>query len=204
MTLKDKLNINQRRIGLTGGIASGKSTIARYISQNQKIKILDADIYSKSFLIPGTKSYHQIIRYFGKGIIDNQSSKQNINNNKLRKIIIDNPIERKWLENFLHPLIKEKMIKECISLEEKRILVLVIPLLFEAKFEDLCTEIWIVKCSKKIQQRRLIERDKVSAKEAEKMIDIQLSFVEKENKSDVILNNENDMKIWQDKINELI
>jgi len=71
------------------------------------------------------------------------------------------------------------MIEECSKYKHNQTIVLVIPLLFEAKFEDICTEIWLVKCPKELQKKRLIARDKISEKEAYDSINLQLSFEEK-------------------------
>ena len=81
---------------------------------------------------------------------------------------------------------------------------MVIPLLFEAKFTDLCTEIWLVKCPKDIQKKRLMKRNQISYDEAEKIINLQLNFEDKSKFSDVILDNSDDQKLWINKIQELV
>ena len=96
------------------------------------------------------------------------------------------------------------MIEECIQYKNDKILLLVVPLLFEAKFEDICTEIWLVKCTKEHQIKRLVKRDKISEKEAVKIINLQLNFEEKLKFSDVILDNSDDQNQWVKKIKELI
>ena len=204
MSIQPKLKNNQRRIGLTGGIASGKSTIARYIKKYREIPILDADNYSKELIKPNSKSYKKVLDYFGHQIINSDSSKNEINRDLLKKIIFNNPKHRTWIQNLLHPLIKEKLIRKCNQFEENKVLLLVIPLLFEAQFTDLCTEIWLVKCPKEIQKKRLIMRDKISDHEAEKIINIQLNFEEKFKLSDVILDNSDDQKLWINTIQKLI
>ncbi len=203
LTTKNLIN-HQRRIGLTGGIASGKSTIANYISSMKKITILDADIYSRKLIQSGTKPYSKLIAYFGETIIEKNSRTREINRNLLKKIIFNNHDKRIWLENLLHPLIREEIIYACSKKSKDKILLLVIPLLFEANFIDLCTEIWLVKCSKQTQIKRLIERDKINEYEAKKIIDLQISFKDKEKKSDFILDNESDQNQWKKKVNELI
>ena len=96
------------------------------------------------------------------------------------------------------------MIEKCNQFEENKILLLVIPLLFEAKFTDLCTEIWLVKCPKDIQKKRLIKRNKISDNEAEKIINLQLNFEDKSKFSDVILDNSDDKKLWINTIQKLV
>ena len=204
MSIHPKLNNKQRRIGLTGGIASGKSTIAKYIKEYRDIPILDADQYSKELIKPKGNCYKKVVAYFGPQIVDEYSSVNEINRALLKKIIFENSIHRKWIQNLLHPLIKEKMIEKCNQFEKHKILLLVIPLLFEAKFTDLCTEIWLVKCPREIQKKRLMLRNKISDNEAEKIINLQLNFEDKSKFSDVILDNSDDQKLWIKKIEELV
>ena len=205
MDIIQKLKNKQRRIGLTGGIASGKSTITNYIREHKNIPILDADNFSRELTKPNTYGYKQIIEYFGNQIIDNKNnSEKAINRILLKKIIFQHAESKAWIEKLLHPLIKEKMIEECSQYKNNQTIVLVIPLLFEAKFEDLCTEIWLVKCPKEIQKKRLIKRDKISENESLEIINLQLSFEEKRKLSDVILDNSDDQNKWVNKIKELI
>ena len=95
------------------------------------------------------------------------------------------------------------MIEKCNQFEKHKILLLVIPLLFEAKFTDLCTEIWLVKCPREIQKKRLMSRNKISDNEAEKIINLQLNFEDKSKFSDVILDNSDNQKLWINPIQEL-
>ena len=204
MSIQPKLKNQQRRIGLTGGIASGKSTIANYIKKYRDIPILDADQYSKELIKPTSNCYEKVLAYFGPQIVDEYSSGNEINRSLLKKIIFENSIHRTWIQNLLHPLIKEKMIEECNLYTNNKIILLVIPLLFEAKFEDICTEIWLVKCSELEQIQRLIRRDKISEEKARKIIKLQLTFEAKTEFSDVILDNSDGRNEWIDKVNDLV
>jgi len=199
-----KLINNQRRIGLTGGIASGKSTITNYIRKNKNIPILDADNLSKELIMPNTLGYKKILGYFGSQILDKYSSEKTINRNLLKKIIFEDAKHRKWIQKLLHPLIKEKMVEGCIQYKDNQIILLVIPLLFEAKFEDICTEIWLVKCPEEVQKKRLMKRDQISEKEALNIINLQLGFEEKTKISNVILDNSDNQNQWIHKISKLI
>ena len=204
MSIQPKLKNKQRRIGLTGGIASGKSTIANYIKKYRDIPILDADQYSKELIKPKGNCYKKVIAYFGPQIVDQHSPENKINRTLLKKIIFENSIHRKWIQNLLHPLIKEKMIEKCNQFDKNKILLLVIPLLFEAKFTDICTEIWLVKCPKEVQKKRLMKRNIISENEAEKIINLQLNFEDKSKFSDVILDNSDDKKVWMNRIQKLV
>ena len=196
---------SQRRIGLTGGIASGKTTITNYIRKNKNIPILDADNLSRELIKPNTYGYKKILDYFGNKIIENKNnSERAINRKLLKSIIFKNSESKEWIEKLLHPLIKEKMIEECNQYKNNQTIVLVIPLLFEAKFEDICTEIWLVKCPKETQKKRLMRRDKISEKEANESINHQLSFEEKRKFSNIILDNSNDQNKWIKTIRELL
>ena len=205
MDILQKLKNNQRRIGLTGGIACGKTTITDYIRKHKTIPILDADNLSRELIKPNTYGYKKILEYFGNKIIDNKNnSERAINRKLLRNIIFKNSASKEWIEKLLHPLIKEKMIEECSQYKNTQTLVLVIPLLFEAKFEDICTEIWLVKCPRETQKERLMKRDKISEKEAYDSINLQLSFEEKRKFSDIILDNSDDQNKWIKTIKELL
>ena len=165
MDILQKLKNNQRRIGLTGGIASGKSTITNYIRKHKNIPILDADHLSRELIKPNTYGYKKILDYFGNKIIDNKNnSEREINRKLLRNIIFKHSASKEWIEKLLHPLIKEKMIEECIQYKNNQTILLIIPLLFEAKFEDICTEIWLVKCPKELQKKDLSQEIKLAKK----------------------------------------
>ena len=204
MSIQPKLKNQQRRIGLTGGIASGKSTIANYIKKYRDIPILDADQYSKELIKPKGNCYKKVVAYFGPQIVDEYSSVNEINRALLKKIIFENSIHRKWIQNLLHPLIKEKMIEKCNQFDKNKILLLVIPLLFEAKFTDICTEIWLVKCPKEVQKKRLMKRNIISENEAEKIINLQLNFEDKSKFSDVILDNSDNKQLWKNTVQKLV
>ena len=96
------------------------------------------------------------------------------------------------------------MIEKCNQFEKHKILLLVIPLLFEAKFTDLCTEIWLVKCPREIQKKRLMSRNKISGNEAEKIINLQLNFEDKSKFSDVILDNSDNKQLWKNTVQKLV
>ena len=204
MSIQPKLINNQRRIGLTGGIASGKSTIANYIKQHRDIPVLDADQYSKELIEPNSNCYEAVLAYFGNQIVDHNSAENEINRDLLKKIIFNNSIHRAWIQDLLHPLIKKKLIEKCNQFEKGKIILLVVPLLFEAKFMDLCTEIWLVKCPKEIQKKRLIKRNKISNNEAEQIINLQYDFEEKSKLSDVILDNSDNKNLWVNEIQNLL
>ncbi|MFM6089032.1 MAG: dephospho-CoA kinase, partial [Dolichospermum sp.] len=119
--------MNKNLIGLTGGIATGKSTVANYLAKTYNLPILDADIYAKDAVSFGSPILSQIAQKYGKDIIFNDG---NLNRAKLGEIIFNLPEERHWVETLIHPYVRscfDKAIKESSA----NTLILVIPLLFE-------------------------------------------------------------------------
>ena len=165
MDIPQKLKNNQRRIGLTGGIASGKSTITNYIKKHKNIPVIDADDLSRELIKPNTYGYKKILEYFGNQLIEsNKNFEKAINRKLLRKIIFNNSESKSWIEKLLHPLIKERMIEECSQYKNNQTILLIIPLLFEANFEDICTEKWLVRCPSEIQRKGLSQEIKLAKK----------------------------------------
>ena len=123
MDILQKSKNNQRRIGLTGGLASGKTTITNYIRKHKNIPILDADNFSRELIKPNTYGYKKILNYFGNKIIDKNNSEKTINRKRLRNIIFKHAASKEWIEKLLHPLIKERMIEECSQFRNNQTIV---------------------------------------------------------------------------------
>ena len=183
-----------RLIGLTGGIATGKTAISSYLADIYKFPILDADIYAREAVHPGTPILNSIVERYGPSIL---LSDGNLNRPELGNIIFCNPTERQWLEQQIHPYVRQRLIEGSqsyisqLSLVSTNTLtvVLVVPLLFEANMTDLCTEIWVVYCSPSVQLERLIQRDGLSCDQANARINTQLPLHQKCQKADVVLDN---------------
>jgi len=183
-----------RLIGLTGGIATGKTAISSYLADIYKFPILDADIYAREAVHPGSQILNSIVERYGASIL---LSDGNLNRPELGNIIFCNPTERQWLEQQIHPYVRQRLIEGSqsyisqLSLVSTNTLtvVLVVPLLFEANMTDLCTEIWVVYCSPSVQLERLIERDGLSCDRANARINTQWPLDQKCQKADVVLDN---------------
>src|ERR1700761_4347883 len=113
------------KIGLTGGIGSGKSTVAAMF-EKKGILVIDADLIAREVLEPGQPAYEMMIQHFGKSILDD--SQKHIHRQKLRNIIFSDPSEKIWLEQLLHPIILELM-KVRAELAVSPYCILMIPLL---------------------------------------------------------------------------
>ena len=179
-------HMNQRIIGITGGIATGKTTVSDYLHQTYRLPILDADLYARQALT-GDRLAKLRDRY-GKLIFDDQG---NLDRRKFGAIVFESELERQWLEGLIHPYVQECLINEAKHLEPSTV-VMVIPLLFEAKMQDLVTETWAIACDPQQQLQRLVNRNHLSESEALQRISSQMSQSEKIELADVVIVNSDD------------
>ncbi|MEG3894319.1 MULTISPECIES: dephospho-CoA kinase [unclassified Microcoleus] len=183
-----------RLIGLTGGIATGKTAISNYLADACGFPILDADIYAREAVHPGSPILDSIVERYGALILLPDGT---LNRFELGNIIFCNAAERQWLEQQIHPYVRRRLVEAtqswiaASSLDTQNTLtvVLVVPLLFEANMTDLCTEIWVVYCSPQVQLERLMQRDGLSCDRAQARINTQLPLAQKCQKADFVLDN---------------
>ena len=188
-------------IGLTGGIATGKSTVCD-ILKGLNVKIIDSD-----------KIAHQVLTYddvidkikkeFGEQISD---QKGNIDRKKLGSIVFEDDKKRKLLESITHPKIFSLIDNKIKEYEENKenIIVLDAPLLFETSLDKKVDEIWVVYASKETQIQRIKERDKLNKKEAIQRINAQMDLDKKAENADIVINNEGSIKKLKKKITKLV
>ena len=177
--------MTKRIIGLTGGIATGKTTVANYLASAYNLPILDADVYAREAVSVGSTIISAIAQRYGEQIL---LADGNLNRQLLGETIFNHPEERNWVEQLIHPDVRDRFLKEIAALSAPT-LVLVIPLLFEAGMTDLVTEIWVVRCSEAQQLQRLIQRNHLSREQAQARIDSQLPIEEKAARADIVLVN---------------
>ncbi len=173
-------------IGLTGGIASGKSEVAKYF-KNKGIIVLDADKIYKNLLKTNKIMYNEIVKNFGEDIIvDNE-----INRRNLAKMIFNNSKKRELLNEITHPFIIEEFKKSIKKYQElgNNIIVLDIPLLFEANLEYLTNLVILVYVDKLTQLKRLMYRDSLNESDANQRINSQIALFDKRSFSDIIIDN---------------
>lgn len=176
---------SQRVIGLTGGIATGKTTVSRYLADVYRLPILDADFYAREAVKLGSPILTQIFNRYGSIV---QFYDGTLNRQKLGNIIFNNLQEKQWLESLIHPYVRNCLESQIKQMSQDTI-VLVVPLLFEAKMTDLVTEIWVVYCSYEEQIKRLIARDNLSEEQAKVRIANQFPIEDKMAAADVVLDN---------------
>ena len=177
---------DRRLIGLTGGIATGKTTVSEYLKAVYHLPILDADRYAREAVEPGSIILEQIIDHYGQTILTDQGQ---LDRFQLGNLIFRNPTERQWLEGLIHPYVQTCFAKELTQLSDTPTIVLAIPLLFEAQLTHWVTEIWVVCCTAVQQRDRLMRRNGFTALEAQDRITAQLPLEEKCQSADVVLDN---------------
>ena len=169
-------------IGITGGIASGKSTVSQYLKE-KGFFVVDADQLSKDALTVNKTCIQQVQQLF-----DCMDEVGNIDRAKLGTIIFNNKKAQAQLEAIVHPYVINKM-KEAIQSTKEEWLFLDIPLLYEAHLEYLCDQILVVYVDKQIQLERLKKRNALSTVEAKARIDSQMPLIEKKQKANYIIDN---------------
>ncbi|MGB3638243.1 MAG: dephospho-CoA kinase [Rivularia sp. (in: cyanobacteria)] len=184
----------KRVIGLTGGIATGKTTVADYLANAYNLPILDADIYAREAVAVNSPLLKQIVKRYGEQILLTDGS---LNRENLGEIIFSQHQERLWIDSLIHPYVGDRL---SVAIKETPVetLAAVVPLLFEAGMTDLVTEIWVVTCSEKQQLKRLMERNQLTPEQAQARISSQIPLTQKVKKADIVLdNNSNVEKLLQ-------
>ncbi|MFA3905605.1 dephospho-CoA kinase [Fusobacterium nucleatum] len=181
-------------IGLTGGIASGKSTVSKYLAE-KGFKVYDADKIAKD--ISGKKSVQkEIITTFGDKILDENG---NVDRKKLKEIVFENKEKLKQLNAIIHPKVID-FYKELKEQNTDEIIIFDVPLLFESGIDKFCDKILVVISDYEIQLNRIVERDKIDRELAEKIIKSQLSNEERIKKADVVIENNSSLEDLFEKV----
>lgn len=192
------LNNSNFVVGLTGGIGSGKSTVAA-IFQACGIDIVNADLLAREVVIPGTEALEEIARRFGADILDAAGE---LNREKLRKIIFADQSQKDWLENLLHPLINQLM-KTRLENATSVYCILESPLLLESRQFELVNRILLVDVSQQTQLARTLQRDQSDPATIQAIIAAQLGREERRQKADDIIENESDISALRSAVAEL-
>ncbi len=175
-------------LGVTGSIATGKSTVAKMLEELGACTI-DFDVLSRVVVEPGKPAWEDIVAYFGKQVLNED---QTLDREKLREIVFRDLEEKKKLEGFLHPRISEefvKMVDDCSRNDPQAIIQAVVPLLIETHMQAFFHNILMVYATEEEQKSRLMARDGCSEEMAMKMIRSQLSVEEKKGYCDLIIDN---------------
>jgi len=174
-------------IGLTGSIASGKSTVSQLLKE-KGYAIIDADIVARLVVEPGSNTLKEITNQFGSEVLHADGT---LNREALGTMIFHNPVKRKQLNELMHPAIRNEMLKQRDELKNLGLetIIMDIPLLFESRLQHFVEKILVVSVSEEIQLERLIKRNSLSKEEAEIRIKSQLPVSEKEKGADAVIYN---------------
>ena len=174
-------------LGLTGGIATGKSTVAKmFLDAN--IPLIDTDKIARNLLNKGTETYNEIITFFSDDIL---LTNNDINRKKLGRIIFANAQKRKKLNDIVHPKVKEIVETELDKHQKLHtpVVVIDVPLLFETNYQLLVNKTIVVFTSPEEQLNRLIERDMITKEYAQMKINAQMPLDEKVEIADYVIDN---------------
>jgi dephospho-CoA kinase len=201
MVLKKKKSL---LLGITGGIATGKSVVAEMFRELGAF-IIDSDLVSRRVVEPEKPAWKEIVAYFGEGILLEDRS---LNRRLLSEMVFSDPEKRKRLEEYTHPRIREEILREIqhhLLKAPEAIIAVIVPLLFEVHWEALFHKTLLIYAPKEIQLQRLMVRDRISRERALRIIDSQMPIEEKRLYADFIIDNSGSLeetrgqveKVWK-------
>ncbi|QFU21021.1 dephospho-CoA kinase [Shewanella eurypsychrophilus] len=182
-------------VGLTGGIGSGKTTVANLFAE-QGIDLVDADIVAREVVEIGSEGLNKLSEHFGTRILKLDSS---LNRSALREIIFNNPTHRDWVNKLLHPLIRIEMLKQLDS-AVSAYTILIAPLLFENDLDRLVNRTLMVDISTQEQVKRTSTRDSVSQEQVHRIIESQAPRAKKLQRADDVIDNHGEISALKSKV----
>lgn len=171
-------------VGLTGGIGSGKSTAAARFAE-LGIDVVNADLVARNLVQPGTPALGEIAAHFGSEILQRDGQ---LNRSRLRDIVFSDARERRWLEQLLHPLIREQIMR-ALAASSSAYVILESPLLIESGWAALVDRICVLDLPATLQVKRACARDNNTPEQIDKIMQAQISRAERRARADDILDN---------------
>jgi dephospho-CoA kinase len=191
-------------IGLTGGLASGKSTVCE-ILRSRGLFVVDADELARQVVKPNTDAHSLLIRNFGTRILNKDTT---LNRKLLADIIFSNKEKRELLNSIVHPYVKYEIARQVLEhlwKHPRRNIILDVPLLYESGIDKFVDYVAVVSCSEKAQIQRFVSRNQnYSVEDAKNRIKAQMSMDEKMKKSDFVIDNESDKVLLIDQIDQML
>ncbi len=183
-------------IGLTGGIGSGKSKVADHFA-HLGAGLVDADVIAREVVAPGSLGLGKIIEHFGETILAEDGT---LNRAKLREHVFSQEADRLWLNQLLHPMIRQEMLQQCQA-QRTPYCLLVIPLMVENRLQALCQRVLLVDVPVQVQIERTVKRDRVTPAQAAAIVQRQASRWQRLRIADDVLNNN---RSWPECENEIL
>lgn len=185
------------RVGLTGGIGTGKSTVANLFSK-RGVAVIDADEVARRVVEPGKPAFAAIVQHFGAEVVNHGR----LDRAALKQRVFSRPEEREWLEQTLHPEIFSEMALLAQKAEGPYCL-LVIPLLFETNYQEALDYVVVVDCDPVLQKTRVLSRDGISEALFDQVVSAQMSPAEKRTLADEVLINEGSPEVLEARVSEI-
>jgi dephospho-CoA kinase len=185
-------------VGLTGGIASGKSTVSGLFSE-LGIAVIDTDIIAREAVVPGQPALKKIIELFGTSFLHEDKT---LNRRKLRTLVFSDTQKRSQLEAILHPIIRAMTLEQAQEVTSPYTLI-VVPLMFETDFNVLTDRVISINVDKEQRLKRLIQRDLISETEAQNIIASQLNSKERNRLADDVIENTSNVDALETQVNDL-
>lgn len=185
-------------VGMTGGIGSGKTTVEN-LFRHFGIDVVDADRISFGLVAPGMPSYEKIIARFGRAVCFEDGK---INRRILRQIIFKDPAVRIWLEEMLHPLVRQQLIKDLMATKSPYVIVS-IPLMVEHNLQHMVNRVLVIDCPEQEQIRRTMQRDNITEKQVKLIMETQCTRKERLAAAHDVIKNYEEMDVLQPMVTAL-
>jgi dephospho-CoA kinase len=185
-------------VGLTGGIASGKTTVANLFAE-YGIDLVDADVIAREVVSIGFDGLKAITEHFGQAILLTDGS---LDRAALRAQVFDNPEQRLWLNNLLHPMIRQKMLDQ-VQVSASAYVIMIVPLLFENHLDSLVDTTLVVDIAPELQISRTMQRDGVSKQQVELILASQMTREQRLAQADNIIDNQGEYQMLRSQVSHL-
>lgn len=185
-------------VGLTGGIGSGKTAASDYLS-SLGVAVVDADVVARDVVEPGSVCLEAISEHFGQTVLNHDGS---LDRRALRGIVFNNNKQKQWLNDLLHPAIRERLLNQ-LAQANSPYAVLVAPLLLENKLDRYCQRVLVIDVPEATQLTRTIKRDNSDQQQVQAIIAAQLSRQDRLTRADDIINNDSDIQHLQKQLDNL-
>ncbi|BCN30534.1 dephospho-CoA kinase [Anaeromicropila herbilytica] len=176
-------------IGLTGGVGSGKSTVAKLMGEHYRAHLLIADDIARDFMKKGNVSFHHIVDYFGVNILDEDGE---LDRKKLASIVFEDESKLKILNSFIHPYVKEYILNEIERLkkvEPNAVVLVESAILFEVSYQEFCDEVWYVNAEDHIRRIRLKKNRNYTDEKIDSILANQMTEEEYKKRSTHVISN---------------